>query len=128
MQGMSLVLSSLGLSRNPFPPTPDASSYFFTAHLQTQFSEVQHCIEARKGFVLVTGEVGLGKSTLVRRLLRALPVDQTVSALILNTFLQEADLLAAILRVSNHRAVSMRICRNSTLFCWRSTRKAGHAC
>ena len=98
MQGMSLVLSSLGLSRNPFPPTPDASSYFFTAHLQTQFSEVQHCIEARKGFVLVTGEVGLGKSTLVRRLLRALPVDQTVSALILNTFLQEADLLAAILR------------------------------
>ena len=98
MQGMSLVLSSLGLSRNPFPPTPDASSYFFTAHLQTQFSEVQHCIEARKGFVLVTGEVGLGKSTLVRRLLRALPVDQTVSALLLNTFLQEADLLAAILR------------------------------
>jgi general secretion pathway protein A len=42
--------TALGLSRNPFPPTPDAGSYFFTPHLQEQFSELMHCIEARKGF------------------------------------------------------------------------------
>ena len=98
MQGMLPFLLSLGLKRNPFPPTPDASSYFFTTYLQEQFAEIQHCVEAHKGFVLVTGEVGLGKSTLVRRLLDALPQERTVSALILNTFLQGGDLLAAILR------------------------------
>lgn len=98
MVGIRPVLASLELTRNPFPPTPDAGSYFLTSRLHEQFSDVMHCIEARKGFVLLTGEVGLGKSTLVRRLLAALPVETTRSALILNTFLQEAHLLAAILR------------------------------
>ena len=63
------IYATLGLSRNPFPPTPDAGSYFFTPRLEEDFAEIVHCIEARKGFVLLTGEVGLGKSTLVRRLL-----------------------------------------------------------
>ena len=90
--------TALGLSRNPFPPTPDAGSYFFTPHLQEQFAELLHCIDARKGFLLLTGEVGLGKSTLVRRLLDSLDRDSTRSALVFNTFLQGEALLAAILR------------------------------
>ena len=98
MQTANALVSNLGLSRNPFPPTPDAGSYFFTAHLQEQFAELMHCIKARKGFVLLTGEVGLGKSTLVRRLLDTLPAENTCSALVFNTFLQGPDLLAAVLR------------------------------
>ena len=90
--------AQLGLVRNPFPPTPDAECYYFTEHLQAQLSELAHCIEARKGFMLLTGEVGLGKSTLVRRLMETLPAAQTRTALVLNTFLQGADLLASILR------------------------------
>lgn len=92
-----MVYSVLGLTRDPFPPTPDAGSYFFTERLQDQFAEIQHCILARKGFVLVTGEVGLGKSTLVRRLLDALPASEVISALVFNTFLQEDALLSAVL-------------------------------
>lgn len=92
----SSVYATLGLSRNPFPPTPDAGSYFFTRQLEEDFVEIQHCIEARKGCVLLTGEVGLGKSTMVRRLLNALLDKDCKSALILNTFLQEDALLAAI--------------------------------
>jgi len=95
---MTALHARLGLTRNPFPPTPDASSYFFTPELQEQFSEVLHCIQARKGFVLLTGEVGLGKSTFVRRLLDALPQEETRSALVFNTFLQREALLSAILR------------------------------
>lgn len=98
MTGSTALLSALGLSRSPFPPTPDADSYFFTPHLQEQFAEVMHCIKARKGFVLLTGEVGLGKSTLVRRLLNTLDGERTRTALVFNTFLQESALLAAVVR------------------------------
>lgn len=93
---VSSVYATLGLSRNPFPPTPDAGSYFFTPRLEEDFAEILHCIEARKGFVLLTGEVGLGKSTLVRRLLDTLEDKGCHSALILNTFLQDSALLSAI--------------------------------
>lgn len=92
----SPIYATLGLSRNPFPPTPDAGSYFFTPRLEEDFAEIVHCIEARKGFVLLTGEVGLGKSTLVRRLLDTLHDKTCHSALILNTFLQDSALLSAI--------------------------------
>lgn len=90
------LYSALGLSRNPFPPTPDAGSYFFTPKLEEDFAEIVHCVEARKGFVLLTGEVGLGKSTMVRRLLDTLHGKNCRSALILNTFLQDGALLSAI--------------------------------
>lgn len=93
---VSSIYATLGLSRNPFPPTPDAGSYFFTPRLEEDFAEIVHCIEARKGFVLLTGEVGLGKSTLVRRLLDTLHGKNCHSALILNTFLQDSALLSAI--------------------------------
>lgn len=93
---VSSIYATLGLSRNPFPPTPDAGSYFFTPRLEEDFAEIVHCIEARKGFVLLTGEVGLGKSTLVRRLLDTLHDKNCHSALILNTFLQDSALLSAI--------------------------------
>lgn len=92
----SSIYATLGLSRNPFPPTPDAGSYFFTPRLEEDFAEIAHCLEARKGFVLLTGEVGLGKSTLVRRLLDTLQGKNCHSALILNTFLQDSALLSAI--------------------------------
>ncbi|PJI97099.1 general secretion pathway protein A [Acidovorax sp. 69] len=92
----SSIYATLGLSRNPFPPTPDAGSYFFTPRLEEDFVEIVHCIEARKGFILLTGEVGLGKSTLVRRLLDNLQERNCHSALILNTFLQDGALLSAI--------------------------------
>lgn len=90
------VYVTLGLSRNPFPPTPDAESYFFTPRLEEDFAEIAHCIEARKGFALLTGEVGLGKSTMVRRLLDMLQGKNCRSALVLNTFLQDEALLSAI--------------------------------
>lgn len=92
----STVYAALGLARNPFPPTPDAGSYFFTPRLEEEFTEIRHCIETRKGFALLTGEVGLGKSTMVRRLLDTLPPGKCHSALVLNTFLQGDALLSAI--------------------------------
>lgn len=89
-------LAAMGLRRNPFPPTPDASCYFFTGNLERDLAEVEHCILARKGIILITGEVGLGKSTFVRRLLDDMEGKAVIHALVHNTFLQGAELLHAI--------------------------------
>lgn len=91
-------VSALGLTRHPFPPTPDAQSYFFTQDLERDFAGVAHCVLAHKGIVLLTGEVGLGKTTFVRRLIETLEPRGVVFASVFNTFLQGEALLRAINR------------------------------
>lgn len=91
-------LTALGLVRSPFPYTPDAGCYFSTPHLDEQLVELEHCVLSRKGFSLLTAEVGMGKSTLVRRLMTDLAAKNVVSALVFNTFLQGPELLAAVLQ------------------------------
>jgi general secretion pathway protein A len=91
-------LQQLGLTRPPFPPTPDAACYFHTPALERELAEAAHCLLDRKGFVLLTGEVGMGKSTFVRRLLDVLEQEKVAVSLVLNTFLQGEALLAAVLR------------------------------
>lgn len=91
-------LQSLGLVHAPFPVTPDQDGFFFSPRLTQQFAELCHFIELRKGFMLVTGDVGVGKSTLARLLLAKLEADGVRTALVFNTFLQGADLLRAIIR------------------------------
>lgn len=91
-------LQSLGLMHAPFPVTPDQDGFFFSPSLTQQFAELCHFIELRKGFMLVTGDVGVGKSTLARLLLTKLEADGVRTALVFNTFLQGSDLLRAIIR------------------------------
>lgn len=98
MNARNSHLAALGLVRNPFPYTPDAGCYFSTPHLEEQVVELAHCILARKGISLLTAEVGMGKSTLVRRLMADLGTKNVVSALVFNTFLQGPELLAAVLQ------------------------------
>ncbi|TWI06223.1 general secretion pathway protein A [Luteimonas cucumeris] len=95
---VAAYLAPLALARAPFPPTPDAEGYFHTAALERDLAEASHCLLARKGFVLLTGEVGMGKSTFLRRLLNAVEREGAVASLVFNTFLQGPELLAAILR------------------------------
>jgi len=89
-------LDVLGLERIPFPTTPDASCYFHTPKLEAELAEAVHCVLSRKGFVLITGEVGLGKSTFVRRLTETVIANGCVVAFVLNTFLRGEELLRAI--------------------------------
>lgn len=91
-------LQALGFERSPFPVTPDPEGFFFSPRLTRQFAELRHFIELRKGFMLVTGDVGVGKSTLTRLLLARLESEGTRTALVFNTFLQGLDLLRAITR------------------------------
>ncbi|MFA5489007.1 MAG: AAA family ATPase [Candidimonas sp.] len=93
------IHQQLGLSRHPFPPAPDADGYFYTPDIEHRLAEAVHCLMTRKGFVLLTGEVGMGKSTFVRRMLTLLQTEHHASvSLVLNTFVQGQELLSAILR------------------------------
>jgi general secretion pathway protein A len=91
-------LQTLGLERAPFPPTPDAAAWFQTPQLERELVEAAHALRSRAGFVLLTGEIGTGKTTFLRRLLHSLESEGIVVSLVFNTFLQGADLLAAVLR------------------------------
>ena len=91
-------LRALGFARNPFPQTPDADCYFRTEAIEQQFTEALHCVKAGKGFVLLSGEVGTGKSTFLRCLMDVLVGSDCAVSFVFNTFLQGRDLLLAINR------------------------------
>lgn len=88
--------SFLGLKAAPFPVTPDETHYFFTAHNEAVFAELRHFVALRKGFMVLTGEVGLGKTTLIRRLMASWDSELVHSALVLSSFLGQKDLLRAV--------------------------------
>ncbi|WP_321325801.1 AAA family ATPase [Thiomicrorhabdus sp.] len=90
------MFDRIGLTESPFPVTPDASHYFCSQRLESHVLELMHCIHMRKGFLLFTADVGLGKSTLSRYLINNLDELDTDISLVLNTFLQGVELLKAI--------------------------------
>ena len=62
--------SFYGLSELPFPNIPDPDTLYLSSGHQRALSVLQYSLIARSGFCVVTGEVGAGKTTLVRRLLQ----------------------------------------------------------
>ncbi|ABK43448.1 Sporulation domain protein [Magnetococcus marinus MC-1] len=91
-----LYLEFLGLIRPPFPVVPDAENFYLPARLDVLIAEITHGILTRKGFMVITGEVGCGKTTITRRILHTLEHHPVESALIINTFYQGVELIEEI--------------------------------
>jgi len=89
-------LKRLGLSANPFPVAPDASRYFMTEALEALAYETLFCIQQRKGFIVITGEVGLGKTTFSRYVINQLHSMDASVAVVFNSVLQRRELLEQI--------------------------------
>jgi type II secretory pathway predicted ATPase ExeA len=73
-----------GLQSNPFSVSPDPRYLFLTRHAHEALACLMHGVENRKGFVLLTGEVGTGKTTLINRLLELLRPQRVATAFIFN--------------------------------------------
>ncbi|MBU1627646.1 AAA family ATPase [bacterium] len=84
-----------GLNESPFNMTPDPKFLYFSDKHSECLTQLLYGIKGRKGFLVITGEIGAGKTTLCRALLNEL--DENIkSALILNSNLSEIELLQAI--------------------------------
>ena len=85
-----------GFKESPFNLTPN-SRFFFASHKHTEaLDSLIYAIDQRKGFVVITGEIGSGKTTVCRTLLNRLD-RHTQIALVTNTHLSGKDLLMTIL-------------------------------
>lgn len=81
-----------GLAEMPFHVTPDPKFLFLTQKHQEALEHLLYGIRERKGFIVLTGEVGCGKTTLSRRLLNELDSTEFDTALILNPKVSAAQL------------------------------------
>lgn len=81
---------------NPFNITADPAFFFPSAHHEEAFSHLLYGIHHRKGILLISGDIGTGKTTLCRALINAVDKN-TRTALILNPSFSEIQLLQLIL-------------------------------
>src|SRR3954468_8186368 len=86
-----------GFSEKPFSLTPDPKYLYKSESHGNAFDLLQYAIKRREGFVVITGDIGTGKTTLCRAVLEQLD-RRTFTALVLNPFISEEDLLRTILQ------------------------------
>jgi len=94
--------------RQPFSPTPDPEFLYKSESHQQALEQLLRGIRRREGMLLLTGDVGTGKTTTTRALLQLLDRD-VFTALVLNPFVSEDELLRVLLQdfgvVSDGRAL-----------------------
>lgn len=89
--------SFYGFSEMPFNITPDPRFlYLSPTHLEA-LQHLKYGVQEKKGFIVLVGEVGCGKTTLCRRFLNEINHDHFDTALILNPRVSETEMLKAIL-------------------------------
>jgi general secretion pathway protein A len=85
-----------GLSAKPFQLRPDPRFFFGSKGHKHAMAYLQYGLSQAEGFVVVTGEVGAGKTTLVRHLFSELDSTKIVAAQIVNTHLNADDALKMV--------------------------------
>lgn len=86
-----------GLKENPFKLSPEPGYLFLSAQHRDALNYLLYGIQEKKGFVLISGGIGAGKTTICRKLLNIL--DNSIeTALIFHTGVSEIELLEEIVR------------------------------
>lgn len=86
-----------GLREQPFALTTDPRFLFMSDGHRRAYEELLIGLRRREGLLLLTGDTGMGKTTLCRAVIEALG-HRTFSALILNPYMSDAEVLRVILR------------------------------
>ncbi len=90
-----MYLDFFGLSAAPFSIAPDPSFLYLTAKHQEALAHLLYSTTQKGGFILLTGEIGTGKTTLCRHFLKIVP-EQYQTAFIFNPKISAQELLATI--------------------------------
>jgi type II secretory pathway predicted ATPase ExeA len=93
---MAMYLGFYGLERSPFGPTPDPDFLYLTHGHREALAQLTYAIQERKGFMLLTAEVGTGKTTLLQALRTQLD-SNTAVAYVSNSMLPFAGILEYML-------------------------------
>jgi general secretion pathway protein A len=85
-----------GLQKNPFEISPDPSFLFATKRHNESLATLYYGVRRHKGFVVLTGEVGTGKTLLIRSLLELLRLNNVNYAYVFNSRLEPMEFLQYI--------------------------------
>ena len=86
-----------GLRENPFNVNPDPGYLYLNQRTRQVLEEMAGAIEARKGLIVLTGDAGTGKTTLINRLKQWLQKQHTPTAFIFNPHLEVNELFDLVL-------------------------------
>src|SRR5215467_12920278 len=86
-----------GLRESPFRVNPDPRYLFLTPAIQEALASLAYGIRGRRGIILLTGEVGTGKTMLLNMVLDWLRKRQAATAFIFNTHLTPGELIACLM-------------------------------
>ena len=88
--------SFYGLTSKPFQLNPDPAFYFASKQHRRAMAYLEYGLNQNEGFIVVTGEVGAGKTTIVRGLLNDLDAEKVVAAQLVSTQLDAEDILRMV--------------------------------
>lgn len=88
--------SFYGLTGKPFQLNPDPSFYFGSREHRRAMAYLEYGLHQNEGFIVITGEIGAGKTTLVRGLLDKLDPDSVIAAQLVSTQLGAEDTLRMV--------------------------------
>jgi general secretion pathway protein A len=93
-----MYLNYYGLKREPFQITPDPSFLFLSPGHKEALASIIYGVEKKKGFVLIVGPVGVGKTTILRAYLERVNNDKLKTIYVFNSNISYNNLLKLILR------------------------------
>lgn len=88
--------SYYGLTGKPFQLNPDPSFFFGSSGHKRAQAYLEYGLHQSEGFIVITGEVGAGKTTLVRNLLKKLDPRKVVAGQLVSTQLDAQDMLRLV--------------------------------
>lgn len=85
-----------GLHTKPFQLNPDPSFYYASKQHRRASAYLEYGVHQNEGFIVITGEIGAGKTTIVRGLLESLDQEKLVAAQLVSTQLDADDILRMV--------------------------------
>lgn len=88
--------SYYGFTEKPFQLSPDPRFFFATNHHQRALSYLQYGLDQGEGFIVITGPIGTGKTTIARNLLASIGDENIIAAQLVTTKLSPDELLELV--------------------------------